>query len=70
MEGQLAVKEDVRDKLVPEKQESMIATASPISSTDYRKPPLFLDLRTCAVRLSPEFFSLKISHGGGLAYMA
>ncbi|KAK0236966.1 hypothetical protein EDD85DRAFT_952948 [Armillaria nabsnona] len=48
MEGQLAVKEDVRDKLVPEKQESMIATASPISSTDYRKPPLFLDLRTCA----------------------
>lgn len=48
VEGQLAVKEDVRDKLIPEKQESMIATASPIASTECRKPPLFLDLRTCA----------------------
>ncbi|KAK0476104.1 hypothetical protein IW261DRAFT_438409 [Armillaria novae-zelandiae] len=48
MEGQLTVKEDVSDGLIPEKQGSIITTVSPISSTDCRrKPPLFLDLKTC-----------------------
>ncbi|KAK0200920.1 hypothetical protein DFS33DRAFT_1386855 [Desarmillaria ectypa] len=45
-EGQLIVEEDVRDKVRPDKQESTIATASPMSSTAYSNLPLFLDLRT------------------------
>ncbi|KAK0216093.1 hypothetical protein IW262DRAFT_1464625 [Armillaria fumosa] len=47
MEGQLAVKEGVSDEPTPEKQGSIITAASPISTTNYRRPPLFLDLKTC-----------------------
>ncbi|KAK0189646.1 hypothetical protein F5146DRAFT_1051856 [Armillaria mellea] len=62
MEEQLAVKEDVSDKLIPEKQASTIATASPISSTANRNPPLFLDLRT--IFLSKTLLWWRVSKYG------
>ncbi|KAK0480520.1 hypothetical protein EDD18DRAFT_1205581 [Armillaria luteobubalina] len=47
MEGQLAVKGDMSDEPIPEKQGSIITIASPMPTTNSRRPPLFLDLKTC-----------------------